>query len=99
MIVRHIASHTSMKLKRPGGVGADPFHIGAARPQRREIVADPAALLHRQRRLAQMREDAAHVVRDRPHHEAVEQRHLPLGAGARRRPVPPAESGNRSIAA
>ena len=69
------------EAQRARGVGADAPHIGAARPQRREIVADPAALLHRQRRLAQMREDAAHVIRDRSHDEAVEQRYLPLGPG------------------
>ena len=37
------------------------LHRRAFRPERREIVADAAALLQRQRRFAQMREDAAHV--------------------------------------
>ncbi len=63
-------------------VGADPFDNRPLRPQRREIIADAAALLHRQRGLAQMGEDPAHVVGDRPHHEAVEQGHLTPGAGA-----------------
>src|SRR5262249_30757027 len=44
-----------------------------ARPQGREVVSDAAALLHRQSRLAQMGEDPAHVVWDRPHHKAIEQ--------------------------
>ena len=64
------------------GVGADPVHRRALRPEGREIIADAAALLHRQRRLAQMGENAAHVVGDRPHHKAVEQGDLAPGAGA-----------------
>jgi hypothetical protein len=64
--------------QRPRSVGADAVDRSAARPQGREVVA----LLHRQGGLAQMGEDAAHVVGDRPHHEAVEQRHLPTAAGA-----------------
>src|SRR6185312_14180882 len=55
---------------------ADAFDVSAAWPEGREIVADAAALLHRQRRFAQMREDAAHIVRDLAHDEAVEERHL-----------------------
>ena len=66
--------------ERPRGVGAHPFDRRAARPQGREVVADAAALLHRQRGLAQMGEDPAHIVRDRPHHKAVEQRHRPAAA-------------------
>src|SRR5665213_2539085 len=64
------------------GVGADALHQRALRPQGREIIADPAALLHRQRRLAQMREDAPHVVGDGAHHEAIEERHIARAAGA-----------------
>jgi hypothetical protein len=41
--------------------------------QGREVVPDPAALLHGQRCLAQVGEDPAHIVGDRPHDEAVEQ--------------------------
>ena len=72
MIVRHIASHTSMKGQRSGGVGADAKHRRALRSQGREVVADPAAGLHGQRRLPQVGEDPAHVVGNGPHDEAVE---------------------------
>ena len=65
-----------------GGVGANTLHSGALRSQRAEVVADPAALLHGQRGFAQMVEDAAKVVGDVAHHEAVEQRHAPVRAGA-----------------
>ena len=73
MMVRHIASQTSMKDKRTGRVGADAHHRRALRPQGREIVPDAAALLHREGRLAQVLEDARHVVGDRAHDEAVEE--------------------------
>ena len=82
MMVRHIASHTSMKESGPEASAPTPFTGAPLGRKRREVVADAAALLHGQRRLAQMREDAAHVVGDRPHDEAVEQRHAALGAGA-----------------
>src|SRR3954454_25051676 len=39
--------------------------------------------MHGQRGLAQMGEDGAEVVADLAHHEAVEQRPPPVGAGAR----------------
>ena len=68
--------------KRPRGVGAHSLDGRAARSERREVVADAAALLHRQRRLAQMRKDPAHVVGDRAHDKAVEQRHRAAAAGA-----------------
>jgi hypothetical protein len=58
--------------------GRDPAgSIGSrtSRTQGREIDADSAALLHRQRRLVQ-----------RPHDEAVEQRHPARGSGAREDP-------------
>ena len=58
-----------------GGIGRR-----GARAQRREVDADAAALLHRQRRLAQRGEDAVERVLDRAHHEAVEQRHAARGA-------------------
>ena len=67
--------------QRARGVGADPFDRRALGPQRREIVADAAALLHRQRRLAQMGEDAGHVVRNRAHDEAVEEGDVAPAAG------------------
>ena len=68
--------------ERPGGVGADALHRRAARPERGEIVADAAALLHGQRRLLQLAEDAGHIVRDRAHDEAVEQGDVARRAGA-----------------
>ncbi len=70
------------EAERPRGVGADAADRCALRPQGREIVADAAALLHGQRGLLQVLEDAAHVVGDRAHDEAVEQRHVAAGAGA-----------------
>ncbi len=73
--------------ERAGRVGGDAADGGAFRPQRGEIVADAAALLHRERRFAQMREDAAEIVRDGAHHEAVEQRDASLGAGAGENPA------------
>ena len=63
-------------------VGADALHRRPLRPQRREVVADAATLLHRQRRLLQVLEDPPHVVRDVAHDEAVEQRDPPAGTGA-----------------
>ena len=65
-----------------GRIRAHAFHRRAFGPKRREVVADAAALLQRQRRLAQMGEDAAHVVRDGAHDEAVEERDAALGARA-----------------
>jgi hypothetical protein len=53
-----------------------------ARPQRGEVVADAAALLHRQRALLEGLEDAVERVLDRPHDEAVEQRHAAIEPGA-----------------
>ena len=67
---------------RAGGVRAHAAHCRALGPQGGEIVADAAALLQRQRRFAQVREDPIHRVRDRAHHEAVEERDVPLRAGA-----------------
>ncbi len=75
-MVRHIASHTSMKESGPGGVCADTPHRRTPRPQCRKVVA----LLHGQRGLAQVGKDAAEVVGDVAHDEAVEQRHPPIGA-------------------
>ena len=54
----------------------------AGRAQRREVVADAAALLHRQRAFAQRAEDAVERIVDRAHHEAVEERDAAPGAGA-----------------
>ena len=82
MMVRHIASHTSMKESGPEASAPDALDRRALGPQRREVVADAAALLHRQRRFAQMREDAVHVVGDGAHDEAVEEGDVAAGAGA-----------------
>ena len=64
------------------GVGGDAFHLGAAWADGGEIIADPAALLHGERGLAQGVEDAVEIVGDGAHDEAVEERHLARGAGA-----------------
>ncbi|MPL67195.1 hypothetical protein SDC9_12885 [bioreactor metagenome] len=69
--------------QRARGVGGDTLHLGAARADRREVIADAAALLHGQRGLLQHVEDARHAVRDRAHDEAVEEGHRAPGAGAR----------------
>ncbi len=66
---------------RARGVGAHALHGGALGPQCREVVADAAALLQRQRRLAHGGEDAVHRIFDGAHHEAIEQRHGTVRAG------------------
>jgi len=53
MMVRQIASHTSMKVNDPMH-RADAFDRCALGAQRREVVTDSAALLHGERRFAQM---------------------------------------------
>jgi len=63
------------KAQRPGCIGTNALDRRTVRPEGREVIADPSALLHRQRCFAQMGKDPAHIVRDRPHHKAVEQRH------------------------
>ena len=68
--------------ERPRGIGADALDRRTARPQGREIVADAAALLHRQRGFAQMRKDPAHVIGDDAHHKTVEEGHRAGAAGA-----------------
>ncbi len=68
--------------ERPRGVGADALDRRALGAQAGEIVADAAALLHGERRLAQMGEDAGHVVRDGAHDEAIEERDAARAAGA-----------------
>src|SRR3954454_21919155 len=45
--------------ERAGGIGAHAPDGSAPRPQGGEVIADAAALLHRQRRLAKMGEDGA----------------------------------------
>ena len=68
--------------QRPRGIGADALDRRPLGPERREVVADAAALLHGERGFLQVLEDRGHVVRDPPHHEAVEERDLPLCACA-----------------
>ena len=68
--------------ERAGGIRPHAAHGGTLGPQRGEIVADPAALLHGECRLAQIVENAAEIVADIAHDEAVEQGHFPVGAGA-----------------
>ena len=60
------------------------LHLGPARADGGEVIADAAALLHGQRGLFQPVENAAHAVRDGAHDKAVEQRHIPPRASARR---------------
>ena len=72
--------------QRPRCVGADALDRSAFWPQRREVVAYAAALLHRQRGFAQVTEYAAEIVLDVAHHKAVEQRHAAPSAGARQDP-------------
>ncbi len=67
---------------RAGGIRTHAVHFRTTRPQGGKIVADAAALLQRQRRFAQVREDPVHGIRNGAHHEAVEERHVPLGASA-----------------
>ena len=66
----------------PDASAPTPFTGAPFGLQRREVVADAAALLHGQRRLLQMLEDPGHVVRDVAHDEAVEQGDPAPGAGA-----------------
>ena len=68
-------------------IRADALHFGALGSQRGEVVADAAALLHRERGLAQMGEDAREVIGDRAHDETVEQRDRAPRARAREDPA------------
>tara|TARA_Y100000588_G_scaffold91199_1_gene98423 strand:- start:223 stop:555 length:333 start_codon:yes stop_codon:yes gene_type:complete len=52
-------------------------------PEGREIVADTAAMLHREGRFFKAVEDAGHVVRDVAHHEAIEQSNFAVRSGTR----------------
>jgi hypothetical protein len=59
-----------------------PWYPRPGRAQRRVVVADAAALLHRQRPLVQRAKDAVERVFDGAHHEAIEERDATPGAGA-----------------
>ena len=67
---------------RAGGVGADRNDARTFGAQRREVVPDPAALLHGQRGILHALEDGAQVVVDLAEHEAVEQGDVAACAGA-----------------
>ena len=73
-------------------VGGHALHLGAARPDGREVVADAAALLHRQRGFLEHVEDARHRIGHGAHHEAVEQRHRARG------PRPGGDPASRQVA-
>ena len=60
--------------QRAGGVGAGARDVGAARPQRRMLVADAAARLERKPGLVDLLEDVVHRVADRARHRAVDGR-------------------------
>ena len=66
----------------PDRVGADTVNQRAAGPEAGEVVADAAALLHRQRCFLQRVEDSPHAVGDAPHDEAIEQGYGAVGARA-----------------
>ncbi len=71
------------EAQRAGGIGSHAAHRRALGPDGGEIITDPPALLHGQRRLFQHVENAGHAVGDGAHDEAVEQRHAARGAGTR----------------
>ena len=82
MMVRHMASHTSMKLTGPEASAPMLFTSAPLGRSVGEVVADAAALLHGQRGLLHVLEDGAEVVLDAAHHEAIEERDGAAGAGA-----------------
>ena len=55
----------------------------ALRPQGRKVIADAAALLQRQRRLAELREDAGHIVGHGAHNETIEEGDVAIAARTR----------------
>ncbi len=58
--------------ERPGRVGAGAGHVGAARPQRREFVANAAAGLEREPRLVHAAQDVIHRIADGARDGAVD---------------------------
>ena len=64
---------------RAGRIRADAVHRRALGPQCGKVVSDPAALLHRHGRFAQMGENAGHVVGNGAHDETVEEGDRPVG--------------------
>ncbi len=82
MMVRHMASQTSMNDSGPDASAPTPFTGAPLGRRGREVISDAAALLHGQRRLAERVEDARHIVRDIAHDKAVKQGDVPVGACA-----------------
>src|SRR5581483_5801199 len=66
---------------RSGSDAADGLGFDALRTQSGEVVADAAALLHGQRAFLQAVEYSVHGIFDDAHHETVEERYAPIGAG------------------
>ena len=65
-----------------GSVGANAAHGRALGPERREVVPDASPLLQRQRRLAHIGKDRAHIVADLAHDKAIEKSYVAPGPGA-----------------
>ena len=68
------------------GIRADALHLGALGAQCREVMSDPATLLHGEGGFLQAVEDARHVIGNRAHDKAVEQRHRAAGTGTGEHP-------------
>ena len=68
---------------RPRRSGPDAPDERTRRPQRREVVPDAPAFLHRQGSFLDVVEDRGEIVADRTHDEAVEERDVSLRPGAR----------------
>ena len=62
MMVRHMESQTSMKLKGPEASAPTPLDRGALGPEGGEIMADAAALLHGEGGFLQPLEDPVHGI-------------------------------------
>ena len=62
------------KTQRARGIRGHPLNIRAFGSDGREIIADPAPLLHRQSRLFEHIKNAAHAVGDCAHDKAIEKR-------------------------
>ena len=83
MMVRHMASHTSMNETGPEASAPTPATGAPLGRKLEEVIADAAALLQGQRRFAQGGKNSVHRIGDGAHHKAVEQGDAAPGAGAR----------------